>query len=308
MDNSYKEQLIATGLFTKTSGSGQYRCNCPFCIFDKGKHLYVKIDVRDDSPILYNCFKCNARGVMNSKLLELLGVRDIRLPRMKLQRKVEQSKLSESNSMITVGETDDVGGICQYINDRVGHYPTLDELKCFQYIGNPSKYVDEYLKGDKRCLKDRYWFKLSNGNITGRYRDDSQMRWMKYRPGVMINPMGIYTIKTPFDIYQPINVVIAEGIFDVIGLYYNYSLDNPIYVAVLGKDYYKGIKYVLDRGIFGTNVSIKIFKDQDVQNVCYSDNVRKLFKQIDVYENMSAKDYGVLPDELDIFKILNKKT
>lgn len=74
----------------------------------------------------------------------------------------------------------------------------------------------------------------------------------------------------------------------------------------MGKDYYRGIKYILDRGIFGHSVSIKIFKDSDVneKDIYIDYNMKKLFNRVDIFENLMGKDYGVLPDELDIHKII----
>ena len=305
---NYKEQLLATGKFKKAT-DGWYRTNCPFCMYDKGQHLYMKIDVTDDSNVGYNCFKCNAHGSLSYKLLELLNITDIKLPKFKGGRRIERSKVSETYNVSTVEESDGIDKIREYINSRVGHYPTIEELRMFQYMGNPEKYVDEYLKGDKLCLKNRYWFRISNGNIVGRYHnDDTHNRWLKYRPGCKVESWGIYNIKMPFDIYQPINVVIAEGIMDVIGLYYNNPISNAIYIAVLGKNYGLGMRYIINRGIFGRSVNVKIFKDSDVDNIRMEETDICLFKNVQVYENMSAKDYGVLPDKLDIFKTRTIKT
>ena len=54
------------------------------------------------------------------------------------------------------------------------------------------------------------------------------------------------------------------------------------------------------------SVNIKIFKDSDVptSNIKVDAVMEKLFKHIDIYENLMGKDYGVLPDELDIHKII----
>ena len=32
--------------------------------------------------------------------------------------------------------------------------------------------------------------------------------------------------------------------------------------------------------------------------------MKKLFKRVDIFENLMGKDYGVLPEELDIHKII----
>ena len=303
----YKESLLSRGGFRRVSTT-QYRIqDCPIC-GDHKWHCYIKLDVSNDEPVLFKCFKCNTGGIVDQKFLEYLGITDISIPKFKFGRRLEVSEtVSVKINEDTVCDVDDIHGICSYIKERVGVYPNIDDLKMFNYIGNPEKYVRDYLGDDIRTLKNRYWFRLTNGNMTGRwYNDDTDYRWMRYKSD-RVKTVGLYKLNVPVDLYQPINVIIAEGVMDVIGLYYNYkSFKNNIYIAVMGKDYYRGIKYILDRGIFGHSVSIKIFKDSDVneKDIYIDYNMKKLFNRVDIFENLMGKDYGVLPDELDIHKII----
>ena len=79
---------------------------------------------------------------------------------------------------------------------------------------------------------------------------------------------------------------------------------NRIVIA----DYAAGMKYVLERGIFGKGVNIKIFKDADVPmaKVMIPRRLMQFFQSVDIYENKLAKDTGVLPDELDIQRVTFK--
>lgn len=305
----YKERLISSGIFKRVRES-QYRCNCPFCGDRKG-HMYVKIVMTDDSPVLYNCFKCNAHGKLNKKFLEYFGIDDIVIPKTSYRKKIEVSRASSSSNILTVTENEPIKDISTYIQSRVGHYPTISDLQTFQYIGNPIRYAKEYLDNDNvdvtKKLKDRYWFKMTNGNIVGRQnKDTNRNRWMKYQPSVSLQRKGIYILKLPFDSYKLINVYIAEGVMDVIGLYYNYIQDNNVYIATLGKNYVDGLHYLISMGIFGYSVNVKIFKDSDVSvnKIIIPEYVGKLFNKIDTYQNSIGHDYGVLPDQLDIEKII----
>lgn len=313
MDNNllkYKEELLNTGLFRRVS-EGQYVCKtCPFC-GDTKSHMYVLIKLNDDTPVLYNCFKCNSHGVMNKKFLSYFNLNDIKIPRGKgnFKKKIDVAKASssiEANKYL-VNENDNADFVCHYIESRVGHYPTLSELQFFQYLSKPMDYAKEYLGGNYKpnTFKNRYWFRLTNGNIIGRYKDDSSSyRWCKYNSN-NISGRGMYTIKLPFDLYKPVNVYIAEGVMDVIGLYYNYIQDNNVYIAVLGREYVFGIQHMINMGIYGDSVNIKIFKDSDVNtdDIKVSMPVRSLFNKIEIYQNASGKDYGLLPNELDIQKV-----
>ena len=304
----YKESLLSRGGFRRVSTT-QYRIQeCPKC-GDRKWHCYVKIDLSNDEPVLYKCFKCNSGGIVDDKFLEFIGIDDISVPKFKFGRRLDVSEtVSEKINSMTVVDGDDITGICDYINRKVGHYPSLTELQSFNYVGDPYKYTRDYLGTEgQSVLRNRYWFRLTNGNISGRwYNDEVEYRWMRYKSN-RVKTVGLYKLNVPVDMYQPINVIIAEGVMDVIGLYYNYNgSTNNVYIGVMGKDYYRGIKYILDRGIFGHSVSIKIFKDSDVneKDIYIDYNMKKLFKRVDIFENLMGKDYGVLPEELDIHKII----
>ena len=304
----YKESLLSRGGFRRVSAT-QYRIQeCPKC-GDRKWHCYVKIDLSNDEPVVYKCHKCNSGGIVDDKFLEYIGIDDINIPKFKFGKRLDVSEtVSEKINSVTVVDDDDITGICDYINRKVGHYPSLTELQSFNYVGDPYKYTRDYLGTEgQSVLRNRYWFRLTNGNISGRwYNDEVEHRWMRYKSN-RVKTVGLYKLNVPVDMYQPINVIIAEGVMDVIGLYYNYNGSaNNVYIGVMGKDYYRGIKYILNRGIFGHSVSIKIFKDSDVneKDIYIDYNMKKLFKRVDIFENLMGKDYGVLPDELDIHKII----
>ena len=304
----FKEALLNTGLFKKTpSNPEQYRCKtCPFC-GDMKWHMYVLIKLSDDTPVMYHCFKCNESGVMNKQWLDYFGL-DIKIPRQTYKKKLDVSTVSAIVNQISCNDTDDVRMVSQYIFDRVGHAPTLEQLQMFQYIGNPFQYVKEYLEPEIQSdyyLKQRCWFKLTNGNICGRaYNKNEKMRWLRYGTKNCVG-RGLYTMKEPIDLYKPINVCIAEGVMDVIGLYYHYPVTNAFHIAVLGKDYYMGIQHMLNMGVFGDSVNIKIFKDADVDfnKIKVDRHVRQLFKKVEIYQNTLSSDYGVDGDHIEIVRV-----
>jgi len=308
-DIEYKEKLLASGIFRRVGVSERYTCQCPFCN-DNKRHMYVLIRLTDDTPCLYRCFKCEAKGKMNKQFLEYFGIDNISIPRTSTRRKIDIGKASTTSNLTLVNENDtyNINFACSYIESRVGHYPSIAELQYFQLISNPQSYANEFLGDNKESnyFKDRSWFKLTNGNIMGRYKDDTtNYRWLRYK-SQRVTDKGLYTFKMPFDLYQPINVYIAEGAFDLIGLYYNHKRDNNIYIASLGRDYVSCIRYLISIGIFGISVNIFIFKDADVpaSSIYINKNMRSLFNKIDIYQNILAKDYGVMPNDLEIQKCI----
>ena len=303
----FKMQLLNTGLFKKIRGS-QYVCkHCPFCN-DSKFHFYVKIEMDEDTPVQYHCKKCVSGGRLGQKFLDYYGLTNIRIPRYKGLRKIDSSKLNSKGVEFT--EFDDITDVQNYINKRLGVIPTREELQMFQYVPNPLKYANEYLTSKPLNPKwftgnqKRHWFRLTNGNIIG--RDESEHDgWRKFRTD-RIKESGIYTIKLPFDPTGVVDVYITEGIMDSIGLYYGYKQsNNVIYISVLGREYMMGVNHLINTGIFGNNINIKIFKDDDFNKIYIDKYKRKLFKHVDVYQNMIGKDYGVRPEEMDINKIMS---
>lgn len=292
----FKQALINSGMFKRVNNV-QYRTNCPFCMRDKGKHMYVKINTADDSPVVYYCFKdASHTGVVNKALLDLLGI-DLKIPTKWGKSKSSKKSIEFDGKLVT--ETDNTDDITKYIQTRVGHIPTLDELNMFQYIGNPKEYAESCLNDiSMNNLKNRYWFRTSNGNIIGRIHDDelSHIHWLK------MGSQGIYSIKNVFDVTQQVNICVCEGIMDAIGIYYNVDIPNKVILACLGRNYEDAINFVIDMGIFGLSVVLNIFYDADVPDNQKMDKNHMLFKDTYVYQNTMSKDYGVPNEKLSLLK------
>jgi len=305
----FKEALINTGLFKKISSrNDQYRCKyCPYCN-DMKWHMYVKINVTDDSPVLYHCFKCNVSGILNKTFLEYYNIEELKIPKQTYRKRLDVTAVSTKINEASCTIDDNMDLVKKYIQYRVGVTPTLEELQCFQALGNPFNYIKDFLNPDIKSdyeIKKRCWFKLTNGNISGRsYDDDEDRRWCKYNSKNCYGK-ALYSMRTGIDTHSHINIVIAEGVFDLIGLYYHYPIPNALHIGVLGSDYNAGIDYVLNMGIFGKSVTIKIFKDSDIDiDKIYIDRNRcRLFKRIEIYGNSISKDYGVTDDEIEIVRL-----
>ena len=303
----FKEELINSGVFKRTpTRPDQYRGQlCPKC-GDIKWHCYVKITMTNEDPPLWHCFKCNEGGIVNKTFLTAYGL-NVDIPKgIKYHKRVDVDEaVSTKINSLTCDDNDNISKVSQYIHSRIGIYPTLTHLQVFRYVGNPVRYVKEFFGENPNVnMNKRCWFQLTNGNIIGRsYVDnDSSYRWLRYNTKC-VRGRGIYTIKTPVDTYETINVIISEGIMDAIGLYYNYPIQNAFFISTLGSDYNHGIQHVLNMGIFGKSVNIHIFKDSDVDVVNLKKNIRKLFNNICVYQNLASKDYGVPVDMLEITRV-----
>ena len=313
--NEFKKKLLDTGLFRKVSGDGQYRCKtCPFCGDMKG-HMYVKILFDDDTPVMYNCFKCNAHGFMNEKFLSYFGFEDIQIPRSKGYKRIQPNHVSTSTEALFDDVTDayTIQEAMAYICSRVGVHPTMEDLHAFQVIGNPEGYVRSYLGTDISRIPGRVWFRLTNGNIAGRSIKGSG--WLKYNSNRVSDSANMYMIKQMIDTYQPINVCICEGVMDAIGLYmydhasfgedHNKNMNNAVYIACLGRNYIGALKHILGLGIFGDSVHVRFYLDSDISETPKIPKFyQMLFKSVGFYRNTLAKDYGYPASMIAIEKIL----
>ena len=305
----FKEKLLETGLFAKTSRSGWYRVQtCPYC-GDCKKHFYVRIDLEDpESPVGFNCFKCHEKGLLNHVFLDFYEL-DIKLVKGKHRRRIDTEGVSVVVPDLLPADCD-VSSISEYIRSRIGVIPTRDDLVAFQYIGDPRRYASEFLSDDKpdAYFSSRHWFRAVNGMMLGRTCRDTNNstrhidRWAKYTGNVKLRDIGVYTIKKLFDLHKPIDAYIVEGVFDCIGLYYYYPDANAIFIGCLGSDYNIGIQHLLNRGIFGDTVSIKIIKDNDVSNVSIDKRKASFFKTVSVFRNVLEKDTGVPKDRIELEK------
>ena len=313
--HQFKLDLLATGYF-KHRGGMEYSCTCPKC--NKIDHCYVKFDLSKDDPLVWYCHRCNERGIINAKFLEYFNLEDIKVPYTRRRKKIKVNKgidIGNDIQLIDTNNTTELTKIIDYFKYRVGVEPTLQELNEFRCLTETRMYASEYLNVQKsdNYFKPLVWFRLDNGNIHGRnVTDNDEFRWIKFKNDVTSGTTGLYSIRKAFDIESEINVCLCEGIFDAIGLYYYNQKEagiNAIYVACLGKNFEAGIYSIINRGIFGQSVNIRIYKDSDVsaKSIRVNPSLRKLFKSISVYENTIGHDYGYPADKIDARKVINIK-
>ena len=307
----FKEALLNTGVFKSVSSKGQYKCQyCPFC-GDGKYHMYVKIDCDSDIPVLYNCKKCNASGIINDQFLEYYGI-DLKIPKGNFGKHRNYRSLRNELGTVEkkpfVDERNNVSDVCEYICKRLGiDEVNLKDLQMFQYVGNPMMYATEYLgyNGKPGYFKNRCWFKLTNGGLIGRdMRGDDGLRWLFCKSDKLIGK-GLYQIRNQIDTGKSIHICISEGIMDSIGLYYHGRINNGVFISCMGSDYVRGIKHAVDLGLFGDSCDVGIYVDNDVDvNRLYVDrHLCQLFKHVNIYHNTESKDYGVSVNMMNIERV-----
>ena len=293
MSNDYKLALLNTGLFKKTGTANEYKCNCPFC-GDTHFKMYMHIDLDTDEPVMYNCFKCPAAGrQVNDELLTLMGidVNSIRIPRNVRTMKKLNTDVGVSTIIHdpTCCDNDDTAVVCRWI----GRAYNVDTLQSFQYIGNPRKFVDEYLGVGDGCdgydvLDGKVWFKLVDGGMIGYDVTGDGYRIYRCRR-LKVNVPHIYQMKTLIDVSQSVNVVICNGIKNLISLYNRIDderMGNRFYCcAVAGTYTDQCINHMINKGIFGKSINIHIYLDENKgEKIWINKNMKMLFGKTCIYD------------------------
>ena len=107
--------------------------------------------------------------------------------------------------------------------------------------------------------------------------------------------------------------------FDTLGIAYQLidNTDNSINIAVSGKYYNRVLTYLIGLGLYGSNVIVNIYSDNDntfnkkKSNDTSIDHYRNLlnkykplYGRINVIYNLKNKDYGIPKDGIIIKKII----
>ena len=347
-NKEYKERFIEALMnredsITLQKSSSQYVTRCPFCgdshDFHKA-HLYIKINLEDNSPIVYNCFRCPASGAVNNSVLNVLGIfeEELQNQNKKFNKNSDKYDRKRINGGITISNFDfklpepKYGPKTDYLSRRLGKEFTIEELKDLKVITSLKEFCKLNNINELTC-PERYAFAfekdfigfLTYGNSHILFRDITDKydkAWIKYPITEKSKENKIfYSIPNDIDIFtnDTITINLSEGIFDIISVYANlgYNLENTINIAVTGKYYESVIYYLIDMGIIGGNVIINIFSDNDKDfNKKNRGNdtteeffkekfkyIKYLYKSVNLYYNMIYKDCGTTKENIKLKKI-----
>lgn len=348
MNNPIKEKFIQKlyerGTYIRRVNDELYLTRCPYCgdskKLDHG-HFYLKIVDDETTPILYYCHKCPASGALNKETLELLGINDIGLEDgistlNKNKKYYDKKQINTGEELILFSyelpEITQRTPKVKYIESRLGislnrqdvrKIKMIDSLSEFLRINHLKLNAEDYILD----IIERYYVGfLTFGSSHILFRDVSntqKYRWLKYP---ITNESGknriFYSIGSSINILtkEDININLFEGVFDALSIYFNFEKEkeNAINIAVAGKKYSFIIMYLISQGIFGKNVTVNIYADNDEAfnkkgendtNIWYYRELfadhKYLFKSINVYYNTISKDCGVPKEEIALkrFKI-----
>jgi hypothetical protein len=198
-----------------------------------------------------------------------------------------------------------------YIEHRLGKGFAIDDYERFRIVWGMD-YLKPYIT-DTKILNTL----PSNRDSISFVSDDKSTlltrffnnidRWRKIK--LFPSDRSFYTIKSNIDLFTEANVDvhIAEGIFDILSVYKNFTnVNESIYLATLGSDYESGLLHIIRNGIVGVNVSIKIYIDQDIDEKYIKYTMKKykwLYKEILIYKNIKSHDFGTTLDNINYIEI-----
>lgn len=329
--NQILEAIKNRGVFYKYNGH-ELITKCPFC-GDNNRpddgHLYIQLNMDNDSPVLYHCFKCNEGGLFTKRTLEELGIADDELGQI-LNNNNKKCSLSpyRKNDIknyyweIPKPSKSDLNKIV-YINKRLGIQMTKDMYDDMKVISNLSKFlkindlnptcsmdmlneVSDHYVGFMTARGTHIWFR----NLY----DSQNIRWYKY-PVLQSydKSKNYYSIRNSVDVLSDddITINLSEGVFDCLSIAYNLDNLDAINIAVGSTDYVPAINHLITLGLVGDNIHLNIYSDNDGNSSTSIHTYKKvlnkyksIFGSIDVFYNTLSKDCGVPRKDIRLKQIV----
>jgi hypothetical protein len=300
---------------------------------DNQEHAHLGISLVP--PFLYHCHRCGFGGAVNEDFLARLGIRvdkklhDILAESRKIIVSSAKSRQKSSSNLVnkiltgtfegrkfhlpSYTDSDRNRPNFRYLCDRFGIEWTLEDAKAFKLIPSLKRFgranfieqwpedpeVLDVLHTDYAGFLDYAGQEIIFRRIVN--SESSRYYEVKFSKA----PFRMYTISKKVPILTSrLQLVLAEGIFDVIGLYSKFPefRDNCVFAAMLGKSPASVMDFFFRLGFFAQDV--KIFADNDVNDWKYVQEIkkleypRKLGFTVKVAHNETGHDFGIPADEI----------
>jgi hypothetical protein len=317
----------------QTTNKKEVRIRCPYCGDSKSNptsaHLYIEMT----APFRFHCFKCETSGVLNQEAFRDMGLFDSELALSVVSANKERKnnsgiqKVSFKKQMVknNVFETDATLNSLQYFNNRFHSNYTADFVKTkFKAVLDPIMFFNE----NRITPNVQFDFTQSIGFLSS---DNSHVIFRDYggKQDKRYNNLNIaynenegtisktYNISSNISAMEPdVNLVIAEGVFDIIGVYTHFYRDNDyntIFAAACGKAYNAVISNYIRMGFL--NLNVIIYSDADVDpsfyralknNAPYLKNSKITVFYNNLYDPKTkyGKDYGCPKEDIQLRKII----
>lgn len=339
---SFINSLYERGEYIRQVNDVEFQTRCPFC-GDSQKnlntgHLYIKVNLDDNFPIVYHCFKCEESGIVNDEFLNIMNINDINLKSSiislnKTSDKASSHKFLYGEKIIQFGY--DIPDIVRcdktaYIEKRLGikfndedfmKMKVITSLREFLIHNNIKKLQMPTQWCEK--LENHYIGFLTFGGSHILFRDitdKEKYKWIKYPvTDESKQCRAFYSMQSEVDIFteDKLTINLSEGILDIISVYGNlgYSDSNTMNIAVCGKHYVSILTTLVNMGFVGDNISLNIFSDNDsifnnknnnpttieyFKKILY--RTKNLYGDINIFYNTIGKDIGVPRGDISLKK------
>ena len=317
------------------AGKKELVLRCPYCGHTSSagkKHMYIGLS--KDKPYMFNCFKCEAGGLVNRTFLNLLDIRDEELIQaIDIHNKEMRQSRGNSYSSNHIREPqvaydafevnyDIYPDKVNYINSRLGTNLSVSEMMNMKIIFDFSffkrqimRYLGATESDFERIQRDYVGFlSVNNTSLSMRCirQTDSKYRYLicKLDDRDIYNKAFCIPSSIPYT-SDRIQVHIAEGQFDIISIYNNITnRSTGISFAAAGNKYSAILKYILSKGIM--YMDIHLYFDNDSAGEIAKRQIEYFIKnniaffrgsRVFAHVNKADKDYGVSIDKIQDFCI-----
>lgn len=312
------------------SGRKEVNTRCRYCEDSKNPshgHFYIQIPQNEQQLSYYYCQKCHTAGVVTANKLMEWGIYDSELclsiaNHNKIASKYGNNKNNLStmkynlvNNYISFDRISEIK--LNYINKRLGTnlnyqdlidnkvvlnlYDVLNTNNIYNYtrdqriISELDQYFLGFISYDNAFINMR---NLKRGGVS-KYIDKKYINYNIF--GKYDNTKKYYVSPCSFNLTdsRPIQIHLAEGVFDILSIKYNLRQDfeRSFYVAACGSGY-KGLCRDIILELKMPNIEFHIYPDADIsQNKMYDlYNYLKPFNfPLYIHRNIydGEKDFGV---------------
>lgn len=302
------------------------------------KRLGIKITEDPKEPIIYNCFNCFEHGVFTVDMLHEMGIYDQNMD-IFLQKLNNSAYLDDGTKTNRYKNTKEVPiqlpelrndkkslAKVKYVYNRIGYKIPLEDFAQLKLVWSLWDLIDLNKIGydpkdiSKINIFDEYYvgaLTLNNDYVVLRDITDNPelRRYDKYNLFDTIdNSNSYYMMRARADILSEnqIDIIIAEGLFDVLGIKYNLfhgDVENKLYVAVCNGSFTSPLLNIFKKGFVGDNIHVHVYQDNDTRM-----DFRKLRREVTpyilnpthfcVYYNTLSKDFGVPSSKIQVDTLL----
>lgn len=332
INEGLKKFLLDNIKDARPASNGREVCiRCRFCGDSQkdsnARHLYISLG-DGEKPPMYHCFKCNTSGILTKDILTqwIPNVAISELDGFKLNKSGMTKRYTDSNKRNVIYNfyiprgnvpTDKEQAALNYINSRLGTNMSYYEAIYNKIILDVRRFA---VFNNNRINKELYipdvdsyvgFLSIDNSSVVLRdFTGSAKHRYMHLHLTTDRNSKTLYCIPSVVNRMKGVHIHIAEGVFDILGVFYNLKnadRNQNIYITSNGKDHRNTIIYCLTNlSLF--NPVIELYLDSDTNKEDYywiKNKLRDINIPVIFHKNnyFGEKDFGV-PSERIVDAVL----